>query len=446
MWQKQVLQRFNSHCRFTYNAIVAARRDDPENTKLNFMSLRDRFVTHKRTARDNDADKKSRKPKLDANNKKIIKTNEFIEQRPWIAYTPVSVRQGAVRQYVAAEKAAWENKKQGNLSRFAMRFRMRRNEHTWTIHLDKRQVQFDGADLVILKESLCGTKPEYKPDDEQRLRHFRRPKKQPNKQMPSETNMRYFEKPPFRGHPAFDCSIHYSWGTYYLQVPYEVTIKPRPIAKAVQPVVGIDPGVRDFMTTFDSTGSARFVGRERVDKLMAIDHRLSTIQSHLATRGLDNRARKRLLIQRRKAKRQYYDTKADFHHQASAWLAKSHSAIFLEPWDIEGMKRTLRPKVVRRLQVSGAGLFMEHLREKCQRYGTWLPVVDEYLTTKTCSRCGGLHWGIGSSKEFDCPHCPNVVDRDLNSAANMLLKHLTFCEIPPAEVAGIGQLSDACAA
>ncbi len=443
-WQKEVLRKFNGHCRFTYNACVAARREDPQNNKLNFMNLRDTFVTHSKTVRDNDVDRKSRKPKLE-NGKKQVHVNQFVEERPWLLYTPVSVRAGAIKQYVAAEKAARTNKKNGNIDRFRMTFRSRRKDHSWSIHVDKRQVRFQDNKLVILKESLCSTKPEYKPSEQERLASFRRPKRQPGKQMPSEDSVRYFEKPPFVGHPPSDCQIHYSRGAYYLQVPVEVTIRPRLPQKAAQPVVGVDPGVRDFMTTFDSTGVTTFVGRREVDKLMTVQHRLSTIQSQLAKQNVDKATRKRLVFQRKKATQQYYNIKNDFHHQAANWIAATHSTIFLEPWQIDHMKRTLRPKAVRRLMVSGAGLFMERLKEKCRRHGTWLPKVDEYLTTKTCCRCGKLHWSIGSDKVFECPHCPNVMDRDRNSAVNMLLKHLNFCEIPPADAAGFGQQSDACA-
>lgn len=430
-WQKMVLQEFNRHCRFTYNAIVAARHEDRAKHKLNFQALRNAFVTEKSTARDNEVDKKSRKPKLDPNGKKVCTTNPFTAQNAFLKYTPVTVRQGAVKQYVAAEKAAFENKRQGHVSHFKMKFRSKKREHTWTVHIDKRQIRFADGRLVILSESLCSENSTYKPGEAARDKLFRRPRKQPQKQLPDETHVRFFEKPPFVGHPQFDCSIHYSWGTYYLQVPIERKIQQRPMHKALQPVLGVDPGIRDFMTFCDSVGTGRFVGKHEVDRLVAIENRLSAIQSHLK-HASDTQLRLRLARQRRIAKRQYYDYKTNFHHQTASWMAKNHSAIFLPEWNIEAWKRSLKAKAVRRLQISGAGLFMQRLRQHCFERGTWLPVVDENYTTQTCCKCGFLHRDIRDSKEFACPACKHVADRDMNSAINMLLKHTTFCQIRPA--------------
>lgn len=431
-WQKLVLQRFNAHCRFTYNSAVALRRDDPHAHKLNFQSLRNALVTEKSTVRDNETNKKSRKTKADDNGNAIVTLNPFIQTHSFLKYTPVSVRQGAVKQYVAAEKAAHENRKQGHIKKFSMNFRSKKREHSWTIHLDKRQVRFEHNKLVILPESMCSDKATYKPDLATREQKFRRPRKQPDKPLPDETHVRYFEKPPFVGNPHFDCSIHYSWGTYYLQVPIERKIKRRAIEKATQPALGVDPGIRDFMTMCDSSGIARFVGRHEVDRLVAIESRLSAIQSRFKqTTKHDTELRLQLARQRRIAKRQYYDFKTNFHHQTAAWMAQNHSAVFLCPWNTEAWKRTLRPKTVRRLQVSGAGLFMERLRQQCFERGTWLPDVDENYTTKTCSSCGRLHWNVGDSKVFECPECSHTMDRDLNSAVNMLLKHAKFCQIRP---------------
>ena len=426
-WQKKVLHLFNSQCRFTYNQALVARRGGE--AKLNFITLRNMLVTHKSTERDNkgpDASKKSRKP-LEIDGEAVKPSvNSFVEDRDWLLYTPVSLRQGAVKQYVAAEKAAHENRRQGNIESFAMQFRKKRLERSWTLAVDKRQISFDGKHLVILSSSLCSENGEsggknskrYKPDIEEREKYYRRPKKQPFKELPSETSIRFFEKPPFRGTPPHDCSIHYDQGQFYLQVPIDKTFKARPLGKCNQPVIGLDPGGRDFLVGFDTIGTAKVLGRSQVDKLVAISKRQSVIQSLLETG--DKRTRKRLLLQRRKAYHQYYNIKKDFHFQLATFLAKKHSTVFLPKLDHEWIKGTLTPKAVDRFQISGHGLFMDRLKQKCFEHGTWLPEVDERYTTKCCSCCGKLHWGIGSSKVFACPFCPNIMDRDVNAAKNIL--------------------------
>jgi transposase len=433
-WQKAVLARFNGQCRFTYNAVVASRRiKGDDQPKLNFQEIRNAFVTAKTTERDSDVNKKCRKAKVVDGKKVVPVMNPFLAKNDFLAYTPVSVRQGVVKQYVAAEKAAWTNFRNGNISRFHMNFRSRRLERSWTLNIDKRQIFYDkeSKKLVILKNSLCSESEKYKPPLGVREAHHRRPKRQPQKELPSETHMRFFDKIPFSGNPDRECSIHYSHGQYWLRIPYEKHSKNPGVTKALQPPVGIDPGGRDPLVTFDATGKSAFLGTGETDVLERFWVRKEIIRKMLARQDVTGPQRRRLKRQLRRAWNQYVDYKTNLHHQLSSKLARDHSAIFLPELGIEHIKRTLKPKAVRRVCAFGHGLFRTRLREKCWETRTWLPDVDERCTTIGCSRCGGLHREIGTLKVFECPHCKLVMDRDLNSAKNILMKHTLFCAIPP---------------
>ena len=50
-----------------------------------------------------------------------------------------------------------------------------------------------------------------------------------------------------------------------------------------------------------------------------------------------------------------------------------------------------------------------------------LGLIDEYNTTKSCSNCSTLN-NIGSSSEYNCKHCLQLYDRDINSSKNILLR------------------------
>ena len=45
--------------------------------------------------------------------------------------------------------------------------------------------------------------------------------------------------------------------------------------------------------------------------------------------------------------------------------------------------------------------------------------VDPAYTSKTCSDCGFLNKALKSDKEWSCPNCGVVHDRDTNAAKNM---------------------------
>ena len=131
----------------------------------------------------------------------------------------------------------------------------------------------------------------------------------------------------------------------------------------------------------------------------------------------------------------YKNIKDDLHWQLAAFLSKRHSAVFLAPPDLKEWTQTQRANGSVRLAASGLGLFCDRLKESCAKRGTWLPDVDENYTTKTCSACGAINWNVGSSETFCCPYCHKTMDRDLNAAKNMLLKHIDYRQIWPAETA-----------
>ena len=67
-------------------------------------------------------------------------------------------------------------------------------------------------------------------------------------------------------------------------------------------------------------------------------------------------------------------------------------------------------------------LFNQRLLYKSQTKAKTVVLVNESYTTQTCSKCGFLHKKIGSNKEFICPSCEIKIDRDVNSAKNILMK------------------------
>ena len=88
------------------------------------------------------------------------------------------------------------------------------------------------------------------------------------------------------------------------------------------------------------------------------------------------------------------------------------------------------------------GKFREILAKKAEEY-PWVRVIEvpEDYTSKTCGRCGRIHWRLGGNKEFNCPHCGYETDRDGNGSRNILMYWLggaspTISSIP-AETTGI---------
>ncbi len=72
----------------------------------------------------------------------------------------------------------------------------------------------------------------------------------------------------------------------------------------------------------------------------------------------------------------------------------------------------------------GLYTFTEMLKYKCHLYGKELVFLDERNTSKACSGCGNLQAMPLWKRTYCCTNCGLVMDRDENSAVNILMKFL----------------------
>ena len=71
---------------------------------------------------------------------------------------------------------------------------------------------------------------------------------------------------------------------------------------------------------------------------------------------------------------------------------------------------------------SGFYLFRTHIISKCFEYGIKLRMADKYFaSSKTCSICGYKNKLLTLiDREYVCPKCGLIIDRDVNAAINLL--------------------------
>ena len=75
--------------------------------------------------------------------------------------------------------------------------------------------------------------------------------------------------------------------------------------------------------------------------------------------------------------------------------------------------------------------WQRRMLEMAEKTDCELELVNERYTSKTCTRCGGIHHRLGGNKRYVCPHpnCRLRIDRDVNAARNMLLMHLALLRV-----------------
>ncbi|GET39524.1 RNA-guided endonuclease InsQ/TnpB family protein [Microseira wollei] len=118
----------------------------------------------------------------------------------------------------------------------------------------------------------------------------------------------------------------------------------------------------------------------------------------------------------------------DSLHKASSLIAYklAESAVVIGELSPRQMVSNSHNKFRNRAVFNDWGLyqFVEMLKYKCVLAGKSLHLISERDTSLTCSRCSHQQDMPLYKRTYRCPHCGNVMDRDTNSAINILLRFL----------------------
>ncbi len=176
--------------------------------------------------------------------------------------------------------------------------------------------------------------------------------------------------------------------------------------------VGIDLGLTHFAVLSDGTkiDSPRFLRRAE-KKLKKAQRQLSRKQ-----KGSKNREKARLKVARAHAR--VADARREFHHQLSPQLIRENQTVVVDDLAVGGLART-RP--AESIHDAGWAQFVGMLAYKADRYGRTLVKAGRFEpTSQVCSACG--HPGGRKPlnvREWTCPACGTVHDRDHNAAKNI---------------------------
>ena len=129
-----------------------------------------------------------------------------------------------------------------------------------------------------------------------------------------------------------------------------------------------------------------------------------------------NRARKDLA----RAYRKMDNQRKDFHFKTARRLCEQYAVICLETLNMKGMARRWGRKV----HSLGFYSFVEILKYEAMKLGTQIIFVDRYFpSSQLCSVCGYKNPAVKDLKirEWECPNCHAIHDRDKNAAKNILM-------------------------
>ena len=201
-------------------------------------------------------------------------------------------------------------------------------------------------------------------------------------------------------------------GRYYLSILIDRDINHK--VNETNNAIGIDLGVKDFVITSEGEvfNNLHFK-KSNINRIKKLQRQLSRKE-----KGSNNRNKARIKLA--KVYKKINDRKQYYLHAISNSLIDENQVICMEDLNVKGMSKN--HKLAESILEMNFGEFRRILEYKAKWYSRKIVFVDRfYPSSKTCHNCGYVNKQLKlSDRQWICPNCGKIINRDYNAALNIL--------------------------
>ena len=210
-------------------------------------------------------------------------------------------------------------------------------------------------------------------------------------------------------------------GRYYASILVETEVALQPMSNRE---VGCDVGLKDLLITSDGL---KFKRPNELANIAKTKRLLKAKQKQFARTKKSSKNHEILRLQVAKLYSKITRQRNEYYHLVSKYLVDNYDAVYVE--DLSSKNMLQNRKLSRAIHEVAWSTLTEMIGYKSSWAGKTYHRIDRwYPSSKTCSSCDYKLERLDlGTREWVCPNCGVVHDRDINAANNILHKGQVDC-------------------
>lgn len=205
-------------------------------------------------------------------------------------------------------------------------------------------------------------------------------------------------------------------GKYYISVCVQEEVEELP---QTDKAIGIDLGLKVFLIT----SNGEVVSNPRT--LSKYEKKIARLNKRLAKKEKSSNNWYKIKNKLARVHEKIANIRKDFLHKLSTKLIRENQTIIVENLKVKNMLKNSR--LAKSISDVSWSKFIDYLDYKANWYGRELIKIDTFFpSSQLCSECGYQNKKVKdlSVREWECPKCHSIHDRDINASKNILQQGL----------------------